>query len=54
MHPEEFAKPESVGGGQGPTVVVASSEDIRRLQQSLQRRSAVQAGVAGELGVGDE
>jgi hypothetical protein len=55
MHPEEFAKPEAVGGGQGPTVVVASSEDIRRLQDSLQRRSALRDGGAavGELGVGD-
>lgn len=52
MHREEFGPPErGVEREPGtPTVVVASSEDIRRLQEALLARQAV----AGELGAGGE
>lgn len=58
MAPEEFGPPDRVGPDRvGPTVVVASADDIRRLQESLLARQAQQqlgevVEVVGELAEG--
>lgn len=53
MHPDEFRKPESAAGPSLTTVVVASPDDIRRLQASLEGRRAL-AGQLAELGPGED